>query len=85
MGYILPAGFEQYSQYHLRSMREDSNPLRTKQIEPTGKAFLLEFSNTAAFQKETYNSKKKEALDSKKIDELYAEMTGTGLRFNQKI
>lgn len=84
MGYILPVNFEQYNQYHLRGMHEESNPFRTSQIERTSRASLLQFADTS-LGKEDFLFKKKEELHRKKIDEVYAELTGTGLRFNQKV
>lgn len=83
MGYILPINFEQYNQYHIRGMREEFNPFRTDQIERSGKA-SLQLGNIPVM-KASFEPKKKIEQSGKKINEVYAEVTGIGLRFNRKI
>lgn len=91
MGYILPIQFDQYAQYQNRIEGKLKKPLRRTQVDRVKQAYLdpmnlaIKKEPVPYYFRKQPNDRKPTVQPGQKRKRIYAEITGIGRLFDEKI
>jgi hypothetical protein len=80
MGYLLPIQYTQYQEYQNRIKRVKTNEIRTNSVDRVKRIYLSQETKLAV-----YHSKHKVTRNKAMADKVYADITGIGGNFDEKI
>ncbi|MRH43410.1 hypothetical protein GH741_12040 [Aquibacillus halophilus] len=85
MGYILPVSTYQYEQYHTRSVKQEQDPFPIERLHKTQLSMMYNSMKQQEQQSSGRNLYVPSNIHKSATDKIYADLTGLGRYFNEKI
>ena len=85
MGYILPVTSYQYSQYAERDVKNNYDPFKFVSVNPTMSIWSGKEKQTQIRANMKKFVREKHLKNKKVVEEIYSEITGKGMYFNESV